>query len=127
MVPIYDKLIIFAGTPSGNILCHLTDQMTKAFSAHTDTGSVFGQQIAPNNNKRAMANKQLEAIYKDITMLTMMQDQSRMKFLSFSKGGLLRQWYLNEEAIPPMQQQNQQPKGAFGGPQQFGGGGQPQQ
>ena len=98
VIPVHGSPIIFAGSPSGNIITHKINNTPKAFSAHTDTDKVFGTMQQPNSNFKVMANKQLREVYKDVTLL--MQIPNTGKIISFSKGGLLRQWYLNEETIP---------------------------
>ena len=88
VISIHGNPIIFAGSPSGNILTHLAGNAPKAFSAHIDTDKVFGTVVNPQTNKKYMANKNLREIYKDITLLVQLPDTA--KIISFSKGGLLR-------------------------------------
>ena len=48
MIMMYQKPVLFIGTPSGNIICQRIDPQavecqTQTFAAHTDVDSLFGE------------------------------------------------------------------------------------
>lgn len=102
VIGIHSNPIIFAGSPSGCILTNFYgNSQSKAFKAHTDTDKVFGTEYNQQTKKKHMANAQLREMYKDIILLVQLTDNPQ-KIISFSRGGLLRHWILNEEPIPPL-------------------------